>query len=226
MKKLLALIVLTIVVALALCLAGCGNSGSSSAANTGSLSSAETQHEEVAKYKVGDTVSTDLLEFTLNDSQFAIALNNQLPIGAEFTYDNTYYLPKDYNPEADAKNSYVAAKGHAFVSYVFTLRNLDRSSLELDRSSMDNDFISIYYNSAEYTGSDVETHYGYSVNQDGKWSATPVSNILLLSGETKDYRACADIPVEIDDLASPYEITFYFPNSDGSKTAFTYVINQ
>ena len=91
---------------------------------------------------------------------------------------------------------------------------------------MDNDFISIYYNSAEYTGSDVETHYGYSVNQDGKWSSTPVSNILLLSGETKDYRACADIPVEIDDLANPYEITFYFPNSDGSKTAFTYVINQ
>lgn len=110
MKKLLALIAFTIVVALALCLAGCGNSGSSSAANTGSLSSAETQHEEIAKYKVGDTVSTDLLEFTLNDSQLAIALNNQLQIGTGFTYDNTYYLPKDYNPEADAKTPMLQQK--------------------------------------------------------------------------------------------------------------------
>ena len=114
-KKSLALIALTIVSALALCLTGCENSGSSSAANTGSLSSAETQQEEVAKYKVGDTVSTDLLEFTLSDSQFAIALNNQLPIGAEFTYDNTCYLPKDYNPEADAKTPMLQQK--AMSSY-------------------------------------------------------------------------------------------------------------
>lgn len=115
MKKSLALIALTIAAALALCLAGCGSSGSSSAANTGSLSSAETQQEEIAKYKVGDTVSTDLLEFTLSDSQFAIALNNQLPTGAEFTYDNTYYLPKVYNPEADAKTPMLQQK--AMSSY-------------------------------------------------------------------------------------------------------------
>lgn len=71
-------------------------------------------------YHVGDTVSTDVVEFTLDNAALALALEN--------TMDESYGLPKDYDATEDAQNPYVAPTGTTFAAYGYTLKNLDRSS--------------------------------------------------------------------------------------------------
>ena len=43
--------------------------------------------------------------------------------------------------------------------------------------------------------------------------------------ETETMRAVIDIPVEMEDLSSPFEIIFHLPTSTGKAEAFTYAVN-
>ena len=64
---------------------------------------------EEVKLAVGETASTDIAEFTLEDAQFAYYLN-----------DGTL-IPTD-----ESNTMYAASTGHCFVSLTFTLTNNDR----------------------------------------------------------------------------------------------------
>lgn len=166
-------------------------------------------------YKIGDTVSTDIAEFTLNDSQLTIALSN--------TNDETYYLPKEYNAERDARNPYVASTGRTLVYIDFTLSAIDRSQVNTKVP------FTVDYNGKDYfctsnTGYEKKIKSSrYTINNE--WKKFSSSNILLFTNESSQFRGYGSIEVNIDNLKDKYYITFELPNSEGKTQDFTYVIN-
>lgn len=186
--------------------------------------------KEVAKeehyYKIGDTISTDIAEFKLNDCKLAIELSNRI--------DDTYFTPKEYNIE-DAGNPYIAGTGHTFVYLDFTVSAIDRSQIELNGFS-NSDFVSVKYKDNNYyTNSSNTMKIGMrkientvTVNKKvtGKWEKHSSQNILLQPSEKEEYRAYVDIDVNVDSLNDTFYITFKLPNSENKTTSFTYVINE
>lgn len=194
------------VCALAACLALCACGGSQPA---------ET-------YKLEDTVSTDLVEITPNDVQFAIALESSKPFGSDVTAADDHFLqPKEYDAEDDAKNPYVASKGNVIVAVELTLNNLDRNYLELDESGKD--LFTIEYGGKIYKRSDcVEAVWCEPAE---KVSNVPtVTNILLDNEGPEVRRGYFEFPFEPESLADSFTITFNLPSSDGKTATFTYEV--
>ena len=124
-----------------------------------------TYDDIAGMYKVGDTVETDVVRFTLDSSSYAIVLDlddedelygysssswegKDEPV--EIALASNYFLPKEYDSTADRSNITVTPKGHILVSYSFTAENLDRTGLVLDEKNLKTsdgsnyDFISFY----------------------------------------------------------------------------------
>lgn len=231
--------------ALALSLVACGGSSGSSAPEQSSTpveenaasetdssqtESAETEVEEpeepAVTYKLGDTVSTDLVEFTPTNIQFAIALNSSVPFGNDITIEDNHYLqPKEYNAEEDAKNPYVASKGNVIVAIEVTTNNLDRNSLDLDEFGGPHDFFTVEYDGTVYTEADkVENGY-YTIPEDHRSvSGRTVANLYLGSKGPEIHRGYFELPFEPASLDDPMKVTFTLPNSDGTKTSFVFEI--
>ena len=119
MKKLLALI---LTAALALSLVACGGgggTGDTTSTNTpsggeDSTPTDEQRQEDVQYFQLGDTVSTDIFEFTLDTAALTIALNNRT---ANDGTAGNYFTPKEYDTQQDAQNPLVASKGHTYASF-------------------------------------------------------------------------------------------------------------
>ncbi|MBM6676259.1 hypothetical protein H6A07_05820 [Olsenella uli] len=186
------------------------------------------QPEEIEKHAVGETVETDLVKLTLNDAAFTIALNNSLPIGADFNIDNDYFCPKEYVAEEDANNAFVAPKGSTLVFYELVIENLDRDYLDLDGFGTKSEFVAVAYEGETYTEFE-EREYGWAIRDlDGEqdWDSTPVTNILASVGVRDLYRAYATVPFEPASLSDPFDISFTLPCSDDTTQTFTFAINQ
>lgn len=200
---------LILVIAMCLSFAACGKSSDG------------TSH-----YKLGDTVSTDIFEFTLNAAEFTIALNN--------VNDDKRYTPKEYSPEDDADNPYVAPVGHTYAAFSYTVKNLNRASSEFHSGS----FATVKYDGKKYSDVTEGAYYLYQDNQvmsssgslstekKGQWYNNPGSNFLLMTDAKEIRRAYIDIDTEIKDLTESVEITFKIPCSDGEKTSFTYLVTE
>jgi hypothetical protein len=204
MKKIIALILVSL---LCFSVASCANSGSDSTC-----------------YKLGDTVSTDIFEFTLNAAEFTLALNN--------IHGDDFYTPKEYDPQDDGDNPYVAPIGHTYVAFSYTVTNLNRASSEFHNGS----FATVKYNKKKYNNMEDGAFYQYEKEQvadvngnletrgAGEWYSNPASNLFLLTGEKETRRAFIDIDTEITNMSEDIEITFKIPNSEGKKEAFTYLV--
>lgn len=173
-------------------------------------------------YHIGDTVSTDIAEFTLNDSKLTIALSN--------TNDETYFTPREYDATRDGRNPYVASTGHTLVYVDFTLSAIDRSSVNVN-DTFEGSFYKIKYNGKTNNGNfkiglkKVTSSNYLNEIATGKWEKHTTTNILISSGGQSQYRAYAEIESD-NNLKDKCYITFNLPNSEGKKTPFTYVINE
>ena len=175
-------------------------------------------------YKLGDTVSTDIFEFTLDAAQFTIALSN--------INDETRFAPKAYDPKYDADNPYVAAVGHTFAAFTYTVTNLNRASSEFHKGS----FATVKYNGKNYNTLEEGAYYRYEdamvmdangslrTEKAGQWYNNPGSNFLLLTGEKITRRAYIDISTDIKDLTEDVQITVKIPRSNGTTATFTYIV--
>ena len=220
--------------ALVICLAGCnGSEGKSEdgAAATGTPEAAAPE-APAQTYLVGETVETDLARLTLDQSSLAIAITSSMRIGANAPspIEQNYYLPVDY--DASESGQKVAEKGHAFVCVEFTVENLDRADKIIGSSR--------YLSSARYDGNEykavhegptksINTVYGQSFNKtSGHFyiNTDKTRSNTVAPGETETVRAIIDIPVEVEDLSSPFEVTFALPTSSGETESFTYTVNQ
>lgn len=220
MKKALSLLL-----ALVLCLSLCA-CGVLSQSEKNTTPEKDTTITNTHYYKLGETVSTDIFEFTLNAAEFCIALNN--------VNNDERYSPKEYDPQKDSDNPYVAPVGHTFAAFSYTVSNLNRASSEFHNGS----FATVKYDGKNYISLEEGAYFSYadkyimdangklSTQKGGKWYNNPGRNLLLMVGEKETRRARIDIAADIKDLTADVEITFSIPNSDGSKTEFTYLVTE
>lgn len=184
-------------------------------------------------YNLGDTVSTDLFEFTLDEADFAIALNNV------FSKSNdNYYLPKEYDPKADAQNPFVAPKGHTLVALTYTVKSFDRDYSTFSEGC----FVTAEYKNKEYKADSSDdfnngAYYLYADTQqlvNGKlrtyssntWYSNPSKNLFLAPGEIETRRSSLEIATEVENLNDEFYLTVSVPNSEGKKEKFTYHIPE
>lgn len=189
-------------------------------------------------YHIGDTVSTDIAEFTLNNSALTIAL--------ERGDNENYYTPKEYNAEEDRGNPYLADTGNTLAYFDFTLSAIDRSDIEIYVKNIGyarSCFVSVEHNGKKYSDKEeltigrekkINTN-GTLISNGGKnyidyttgeWQSFTSNKILLLSGEQSQYKGYLQIAVNVENLKDKYYITFKLPNSQGKTEDFTYVINE
>ena len=177
-------------------------------------------------YKLGETVSTDVFEFTLNAAEYTVALNN--------VRNDSYFAPKEYDLSDDADNPYVAPVGHTYAAFSYTVTNLNRASSEFH----DGSFAVVKYDGKKYNAMDDGAYFLYEDKQimdvDGKlrtekageWYSNPGNNFLLLTGAKETRRAYIDISESIDNLNDDVEITVQIPNSKGKAEKFTYLVTE
>lgn len=219
MKKIIAFLLVTL---MCLSFAACGSEQSN---NSNEQETTEAK-ESVTYYKLGDTVSTDIFEFTLNSAEFTIALNN--------VNDNNFFTPKEYDQQSDAKNPYVAPVGHTYAAFSYTVSNLNRASCEFHNGS----FATVNYEGNTYNSLEEGAYYLYAdrnyIDVDGKmktekageWYSGPAVNLRMDAGEKATRRAYVDVAADVKDLTADVEITFAIPNSDGSKTEFAFLVSE
>ena len=233
MKASTGIAVLTISVALS-----CGLFACSAQDQTAESQNSNTQEQPAVETQaVGETVKTDVVSFTLERAELAIALENSgaatIGYGADGMADDAYFMPKEYNAEEDSDNPFVASKGHTLVSMTFSASNLDRTSLELDGGTAEK-FIAVNYEGQTYTKdadlSDdpnaIRVRYGVQNENGAGWKDYSSSNILMGAGESNSYKCMVDIPVEIEDFQSAFQVTFNLPTSSGETQAYTYAVNS
>lgn len=209
MKKIIAFLLVTL---MCLSFAACGSEQSDN-------------NKSITYYKLGDTVSTDIFEFTLNAAEFTLALNN--------VNDDDRYTPKAYDPQDDSDNPYVAPVGHTYAAFSYTVNNLNRASCEFHNGS----FATVKYDGQTYNSlkegayflhSDkqiIDTNGNLITEKAGEWYNDPGRNLLLMVGEKESRRAYIDVATDVKDLTADVEITFAIPNSDGTKSEFTYLVS-
>ncbi len=204
MKRIIAL-VLSLTMILALC--ACG--------------------ETEAKLAVGETASTDIAQFTLENAEFAYYLSS---VG-----NGNYLTPTD-----ESNIMYAASTGHCFVSLTFTLTNIDRGGYLsfCDPFSEDQwkpNFVLKYegkeypVNSYTLDDKDGETFsMEYAVEVDKETAAyikeIGTSNCLLRAGSTVTIRAAGVVAVDPENLTDGFELSVDVPNSKGEYETFTYAV--
>ena len=207
MKKIIALL---LAVVLCLSLVACGN-------NSG-LGKTET-------FNLKETVSTDIVDFTLEDSKLTYYVSNS---------SSTYVEP------TETPNTMFAARtGTCYVSMTVTVTNKDRGgSLSFcgNFGSWNPTEWKVKYNGETYDmyGFDlnivdskaISLSYGALVNKDtGKViSKIGSSNKLISAGETVTIRMFGIIKVDPSSLNDGFELEVLVPNSAGQSESFTYAI--
>ncbi|MBQ6935511.1 MAG: hypothetical protein IJN49_03080 [Clostridia bacterium] len=217
MKKTLSLIL-----AITLCFTLCACSSNDTEEET---TSTETNTEVVTKYSLGETVSTNLAEFTLENSSLTYYVSN----------NSTNYV----EPTDTPNTLFAASVGHCYVSVTFTITNKDRGgsiSFASFASEWDPKW-SVSYNGVDYPVK------GYSLNDNAgtdyinlgfsaiveKGTGNTIrkhtsQNYLLSAGETITIRTFGIIDVDPQNLTDGFEFTVGVPNSNNEYEYFTYVV--
>lgn len=222
MKKALPIIIAAVVAIGIIVLCLVLFSGGSSNGKTTAQTNNETTPPETY-YQIGDTVSTNLFNFTLDAATLAIALEN--------TRGENFGDPKEYDPKDDNGNPYVAPTGHTYAAFTYTVENISRSSVEFHSGN----FVNVIYKNTEYTTTLDECaelyyqdHQYYSngsmhTKKANTWYSTPSRNMLVSAGEKQSRKTGADFAIETDSLADAFYLRVRIPSSTGIEV-FTYQI--
>ena len=218
MKKALSLIL-----ALVMCLSLCACGGGNDTPETTKAPTTEANTPSETYYQIGDTVSTNLFSFTLDAATLAIALEN--------THGENFGNPKEYNPQEDNRNPYVAPTGHTYAAFTYTVENISRSSEEFHGGN----FVKVIYKDTKYTTTlddcAVLYHQEHQYYSNGSmhtekantWYSNPSNNMHVDAGEKQSRKTCADFAIEADSLTDAFYLCVSIPSSTG-KEVFTYQI--
>ena len=215
MKKTLAFI---LAATLMLSLAACGgeNENSNNDADKSAENDVDTQY-----YNIGDTVSTDIVDFTLNNCDLSI-------------FADPYIIQP-----TEEETKYGAKVGSSMIIPTFTITNKDRSGyidIRDEAVLLDNaDDVSldwtVLYNNEEYTVTHFDGQRGMEL--DPAAVLDPASGDIIVLNETMNYhlqagqtvslRTIGFINVEPETLSDEFSITLSLPSSSGKET-FTYLV--
>lgn len=174
---------------------------------------------------LGETVSTEIFEFTLERAELAIAADNSYSGG-------NILLPKEYDAETDQKNPFVAPTGSFLVTFSCTVKNLDRGSLGFRYDDGWGDpIVTFRYKGKEYKATDAV--YA-EPDSSGVFDVNSSSNEIMKAGEVHALRGCLTVPVEAD-LNDAFELVVRLPapgkidesdRTSDKQEMFIYQINQ
>ena len=169
---------------------------------------------ESVSYQIGDTVSTDIIELTVENA------------------DLSYYADETCEP-VENEGFFTSNTGNTLVCLDFTITNTDRADL-------DTNFLSLYFTALQ--NGNYSTVKGYDFNNpDGQYglnfahaliAAAPeggfvengTSNLLLYPGSSYQIRVVGVANFEADDLSAPFYLMANIPDSDGNINRFIYAI--
>ena len=194
MKKLLALMLSA---AFMVSLAACGGG--------------DTEASE--ELSISDTITTDIMEFTLTRVEFADRLKYAQFISGQ-TPDQEYLLPID-EPQTNTSYTFEADNGYKLLSYSYTLNYTGKEEIEVEAAMG----ISAVYDDG-YTFEIASDAYLWSdyISIDG----TTILHPLDPQGEGRGYMR---VPSEVEsNTAAPLKITVSIPNGDGSTVDAVYTI--
>ena len=220
MKKALSLI-LALVMCLSLC--ACGDSEESK--NTSAPETTENPQPEIPTAQLKETVSTDIVDLTLEHSKLTYYVSN---------------VSTNYVEATDTANDFFAAKiGTCYVSMTVTITNKDRGgSLSFCGSfaTWDAADWSVTYKGEEYDmyGFDLNTDnydnislsYGAIMNKETGKVIDKVGsgNKLISAGETVTLRFFGIIKLDPESLNDGFELNVTVPNSEGKQEVFKYIV--
>lgn len=224
MKKAISLL-LALVLCLSLCACGGGNDTPETTAPSTTTESPTSEpaptEPAVPRLNLGETASTNLIDFTL--------LNADLTIYASATSNSTYLSP------VDDKTMYGASIGKILMIPAFTMTNKDRAG---SMSVCGGDW---YFNwKIGYEGTEYPV-FGFDLNFDNSAvKMTPgciidplteyntekhdSSNYLLYAGETVSMRIVTVANFEPANLTDGFELRISLPNASGELEDFIYEI--
>ena len=202
-------------------------SSTESSIETESATVAETEPPtlEIPTAQFKETVSTDIVDLTLEHSKLTYYVSNS---------SSTYVEPTE-----EANSLFAAKIGTCYVSMTVTVTNKDRGgSLNFcgGFSAWDPADWSVTYNGEEYEmyGFDLNSancdnislSYGAIVNKDtGKViEKVGTSNDLISAGQTLTYRFFGIIKVDPESLNDGFELNVKVPNSKGEYEDFKYIV--
>jgi hypothetical protein len=222
MKKALSLI-LALVMCLSLCACGSGSSEENNATTTPETT--ETPKPEISTAQIKETVSTDIVDLTLEHSKLTYYVSNS---------------SSNYVEATEKANSLFAAKvGTCYVSMTVTVTNKDRGgSLNFcgGFSAWDPADWSVTYNGEEYEmyGFDlnmdnydnISLSYGAIVDKETGKVIDKVGsgNKLISAGETITLRFFGIIKLDPESLNDGFELNVKVPNSTGEQENFKYIV--
>ena len=174
---------------------------------------------------MGDTVSTDLVDFTMDKAAFSYY--------ASSVKNNTYTEPI----EESSGGIFTTNKGHTFICMTFTMTNNDRSRLDVGGSfagyklKWNVDYKEQSYDIREFdlNNKDGRPDFGFvwsAISSDEtRWEAYSSSNLIMDAGEKVTVKTLGQVNFEPQNLNDGFEITISLPNSSGGDEYFTYVVN-
>lgn len=223
MKKALSLL-LALVMCLSLCACGNGNS-EEEISTTNAPETTEAPKPEIPTAQIKETVSTDIVDFTLEHSKLTYYVSN---------------VSTNYVEATEEANTLFAAKvGTCYVSMTVTITNKDRGgSLDFcgSFSTWDPADWSVTYNGEEYEmyGFDlnmdnydsISLSYGAIMNKEtGKViDRVGSGNKLISAGETITLRFFGIIKLDPESLNDGFELNVKVPNSKGEYENFKYIV--
>lgn len=177
---------------------------------------------ELPKVNLGDTISTDIWDFTLNDAV--------LSIYASSTTDGTYAKPVDKE-----SGIYVASVGRNLTCLSFVVKNKDRGHLSIgDGGSGDWSLrtLSIVNGEDEYPikGFDLNNKDGFGgLSMDcGTINGQKYGshNYIMDGGQTIIVQIVGIVGVEAENLPDTFYLKVGVPNSSGETEYFEYEITK
>ena len=226
MKKRILSIILCVAMSYSLC--ACGSEKSEE--DIVSVESSEivedsekTEMKEEATFvELGDTISTDILEITIDSAELAFF--------ASSVNDNTYATPVE-----STNGIFTTNKGHVFVCLKFGVKNTDRAKVSLGDNFGGIPF-EFYYLTDEVElplmqfdlnnpdGSGL-MNFAFAVigtDKDSKLTKAGSSNKLVEANEYLYVQTLGIVNTEPQNLTDSFQLKIYLPNSSGEKEVFIY----
>lgn len=179
-----------------------------------------------SKLALGETVSTDIIDFSLKDAKFCYYASAVRGAG--------YCTPI----EKTDGGIFTASTGKSFVWLNFSIKNKDRGNLDFGYSHDWPLNCSITYGGKNYpvNGFDYTDKNGRSNGLSFQFMAYStdggktykdhgaVNNEILDSGESMSFRVLGVVAVDPNNLTDSFDFTIKIPDSSGKNQSFTYSI--
>ena len=162
---------------------------------------------------VGETVSSDILEITLDGAQLS------------------YYADGSLAPVENA-GIFSSSKGNTLVILDFTITNKDRTTLDTRLLGLyflalqNENFSTVKGYDPNFQEGQFGLNYAYAfvAEPEGEFVANGSSNILLPSDVPLHVKVLGIANFEADDLSAPFYLTVNLPDSDGNAEKYMYRI--